>query len=714
MEHAAQTATAGRPGRHPAGERAFRPQVGARKGSTDGGGRSFLRAVAVLVAKRGGRRAGTSSRSDRGGGRGGTGAHPKWKYQQRVVVKARVVRNRGVSGRGTVRDHINYVERDGVDEQGGKGRSFGMDDYLTESEVDAFVERTADDRHHFRFIVSPEHGSELDLPTYTRELMMQAEADLGTELDWVAVEHHNTDNPHVHIILRGVDDRGADLVIGRDYISQGLRGRAQDIATRELGPRRESEVDAERAAELRADRATTLDRTLVAEALEGRGTIDVRPPREHEVGFRERIRVEKITRLHHLETLGLADEMKPGRWEIAPDAVEKLSRMARRAELVTELTRQAGDRFEFRDVAVYDKTAPDAPKIQGEVVGRAKIDELAEHDHIFVASNTGETAGKVYRVPVSGFAERPEAPIRRGQIVDLSVYVRPAVTAADRNIVKQASKDGGLYSAERHYQWTNATNSKSRNPIEDVDEFIERHVKRIQGHERRGFVEQARPGVWRVPADLKETLETYAQTQRDKGGFITIAPVSHLTLDEQIKAIGPTWLDQKLAKGEHLNSPFSPQALTAERRLQTAMLARVEELEQRGISVAQRALASQDIETLYREELEETERRLATKYGNTIGIDDIHPTGVNRRRRIEGKLDRIENLSSGPHAVVVNSKGFAVLPASQRTAEHVGKQVSVVLRDAETKDPTRPTAVQMRVRYAELEREREKDLGRSR
>jgi hypothetical protein len=144
------------------------------------------------------------------------------------------------------------------------------------------------------------------------------------------------------------------------------------------------------------------------------------------------------------------------------------------------------------------------------------------------------------------------------------------------------------------------------------------------------------------------------------------------------------------------------------------MLARVEELEQRGISVAQRALASQDIETLYREELEETARRLATNYGNTIGVDDIHPTGVNRRRRIEGKLDRIENLSSGPHAVVVNSKGFAVLPASQRTAEHVGKQVSVVLRDAETKDPTRPTAVQMRVRYAELEREREKDLGRSR
>ena len=714
MDHAVSTATSGRPGRHPAGERAFSAQLGAKKSTMGQGGKSFLRSVSVLVAKRAGRRAGVASQTGRGAGRGASGAHPSWKYQQRVVVKARVVRNRGAGGRGTLKDHLRYLERDGVDEEGGKGQAFGADDTLTPSEVEAFAERGAEDRHHFRFIVSPEHGSEIDLPTYTRELMLQAEADLGSELDWVAVAHYNTDNPHVHIIVRGADDRGADLVMSRDYISQGLRGRAQDIATRELGPRRESEIDQELAAELKAMRATRLDRVLAAEALEGNGLIDVRPPREREPDFREKTRLQKITRLHTLETLGLANEVQSGRWEMEADAVERLTRMARRAELVAELNRHAGPRFEFRDISVYDKTAPEAPQIQGEVVGRGKLDELAEHDHLYVAGNVGETAGKVFRVPVSVFAERAEAPIRRGQIVTLSVQERRAVTAADENILKQAAKDGGLYSAERHYQWTKATNERRSHPIEDVDEYLESHVRRIEGHSRRGFVEPVTPGVWRVPTDLIDQLEAHARAQRDRGGFVRIDPASTLTLDEQIEATGPTWLDQQLARGKHLQESAAPGALTAERRLRAALFERVEVLEARGVRVAQQALNVQEVERLYRAEIAEVAQRLTPLHGKHIDIDEIRPTGVDQRRRIEGTLKQVENLASGAHAVVVNSKGFAVLPASQRTAEHVGKQVSVVIRDAQSRDATRPNAVQMRVRYAELERERERDLGRGR
>ena len=51
------------------------------------------------------------------------------------------------------------------------------------ADLDAFKERCADDRHHFRFILSPEDGAELeDLRTYTRHLMGRMEADLGTGL----------------------------------------------------------------------------------------------------------------------------------------------------------------------------------------------------------------------------------------------------------------------------------------------------------------------------------------------------------------------------------------------------------------------------------------------------------------------------------------------------------------------------------------------------
>jgi type IV secretory pathway VirD2 relaxase len=103
---------------------------------------------------------------------------------------------------------------------------------VDDADPKAFAERCKDDRHHFRFIVSPEDTAELsDLKDYTRELAAHMEHDLGTRLDWVAVDHWNTDNPHVHLIVRGVADDGRDLVIARDYTKEGMRARAQDLVT---------------------------------------------------------------------------------------------------------------------------------------------------------------------------------------------------------------------------------------------------------------------------------------------------------------------------------------------------------------------------------------------------------------------------------------------------------------------------------------------------
>src|SRR3546814_4348438 len=71
------------------------------------------------------------------------------------------------------------------------------------------------------------------------------EADLGTPLDWVAVDHWNTDNPHTHLIVRGRDDTGKDLIIAGDYIAHGFRHRAAELATEWLGPRTELEIRSE-------------------------------------------------------------------------------------------------------------------------------------------------------------------------------------------------------------------------------------------------------------------------------------------------------------------------------------------------------------------------------------------------------------------------------------------------------------------------------------
>ena len=165
---------------------------------------------------------------------------------RRVVTKARVVRHQGTRFRSApLPKHITYLKREGVTKDGESARMF--DAASDEADEHAFAERCKDDRHHFRFIVSPEDAAEIgDLKTFTRELVADMEKDLGTGLDWVAVDHWNTDNPHIHLLIRGRADDGKDLVISRDYISRGLRDRAAERVTLELGPR-DRAADPERA-----------------------------------------------------------------------------------------------------------------------------------------------------------------------------------------------------------------------------------------------------------------------------------------------------------------------------------------------------------------------------------------------------------------------------------------------------------------------------------
>jgi type IV secretory pathway VirD2 relaxase len=121
-------------------------------------------------------------------------------------------------------------------------------------------------------IISPEDAAELsDLRSFTRDLMADAERVLDTKLDWVAIDHWNTDNPHVHLLIRGRADDGKDLVISRAYISQGFRDRAAERVTFELRPRSELEIRSALEREVEAERWTSLDRALRDLADEGAG-----------------------------------------------------------------------------------------------------------------------------------------------------------------------------------------------------------------------------------------------------------------------------------------------------------------------------------------------------------------------------------------------------------------------------------------------------------
>ncbi len=206
-----------------------------------------------------------------------------------------------------------------------------------DADAKAFAERCEDDRHHFRFTVSPEDAAEMaDLRAFTRELMADAERDLGTRLDWIAVDHWNTDNPHIHVLIRGRAEDGKDLVISRDYISRGFRARAAERVTLELGPRSEQEIKTALEREVDAERWTGLDRALRALADENAGIANLRPGTADEDPELRRLMIGRVSKL---ERLGLADQVALGCWTLKPGIEPTLRDLAIRGDIIKTMHR---------------------------------------------------------------------------------------------------------------------------------------------------------------------------------------------------------------------------------------------------------------------------------------------------------------------------------------------------------------------------------------
>jgi type IV secretory pathway VirD2 relaxase len=247
----------------------------------------------------------------------------------------------------------------------------------------AFVTRCAGDRHHFRFIVSPEDAAEMaDLRAFTRELMTQAEADLGTRLDWVAVAHWNTDNPHVHVLVRGVTEDGADLVISRDYISRGLRARAEALVSLELGPRSEQAIQTSLEREVEADRWTGFDQVLRAAGDEGGGIVGLRPgavPLENG-GMRQLL----IGRATKLQRLGLAEPVGPAQWTLKPGLESTLRALGERDDIIKALHGALSRDGRNPSVADFAIHAEEMTPILGRLADRGLHDELAGTAYIVI------------------------------------------------------------------------------------------------------------------------------------------------------------------------------------------------------------------------------------------------------------------------------------------------------------------------------------------
>ncbi len=366
---------------------------------------------------------------------------------RRVLVKALPVTHRSRTGRrmAPLSAHVAYLKREGVTRDGSPTRMF--DAAGDNADDRSFTDRCKDDRHHFRIIVSPEDAAELtDLREYTRDLVRQMATDLGTRLDWVAVDHWNTDNPHVHLIVRGVTDQGADLVMARDYISHNLRSNAEELAQAELGPKPEHEVQRALDHEVKAERWTRLD-SEIGRAADELGAIDLRP--EHPGPDDPRLRRLMIGRLQHLETMGLATEGESGQWAVAEGAQQKLRELGARGDIIRTIGKALNDHGQDRPLDSYAVVsgAPEKP-IAGRLIDKGLHNELTGTAYAVIDG----TDGRTHHVRLPGIEALEHSP-KLGGIVELRGVGRPGeekptlilATRSDFDLAAQVKAPGATW-----------------------------------------------------------------------------------------------------------------------------------------------------------------------------------------------------------------------------------------------------------------------------
>lgn len=452
--------------------------------------------------------------------------------QRRVIVKARVVKM-GPAAAKALMTHVRYVEREGAGEAGAEGQFF--DKMSDAADAPAFARRCEPDRHHFRLIVNPEDGRDLpDLKTYARQFMARVEGDMGTSIDWVAGAHFDTGRPHLHILMRGKRDDGRDLVLPRDYVSHGLRGRAQELATEILGPRQEVSAHAER--DLKADRFTAMDRTLIGVARDGRLAFADVP---------EASRGDALRRLVHLETGGWVNREANDTWRLPGDLRERLQAFGEREARERAATKALwGGEWSGQLSRLEPVAMEPGERVVGAYAGCKPMGPYDNGPQVLVLDMADGRLGHLRLPTVQAVLVLDR--VAEGAVVEVrasEMKPRPA----DQTIAEVAGERGGVYSAVEH---------KAARPT-DSDTFIERHVRRLEAMSREGACEALGEGRFRVPQDYSGRAAT-ADRAKDGNAALEVRVLDPRRLHEQAGAKAHTYLDTLLAKDTKLEmkGPF--------------------------------------------------------------------------------------------------------------------------------------------------------------
>jgi len=633
-------------------------------GSGDGSGRRFSSGSGSTL------RAGSAARSGsyRGVGRGRGASFVRargiagWRHQmsgaRRVTVKARVVRQ---AGRGAAA-HLRYIQRDGTSRDGERGVLYGGETDRADAKV--FLERGAEDRHQFRFIVSPEDADRVeDLTDFTRDLMTRMEADLGTRLDWVAVNHFNTAHPHVHVVINGRDDQGKDLVIDGGYITHGLRERASEVVTLDLGPVSEIEQRRKLETEIDRDRFTRIDRALLAQATENH--LDMRPGIETPTSDLVDRRL-RLSRLAKLERMGLASQTAPGRWTLDERLEERLRNLGERDDITKQMHRALKTRDKgnapARDPAHF-RFHGEVPEksVIGQLVDRHLTDELGEKLSLVVDG----IDGRVHHL--RGFDPAQMEDIPRNAIVEIGAAPVPdKPRPSDRAIL--AYTEDGIYRPSAHLERMQLDRWSVKGTPEDL---IKGYVRRLEALRRAGIVERLEADRWRIPEDFQQKALAYDAARAPKA---TVRLLSAFDLEAQIGSDGATWLDRRLVagagagrEGDRVEAGFGGEVGDALARRQKVLIDRGDaSLTPEGMVRYRKNLLA----TLEGREVERVGQVMAGKRGKLW-------RPLDRFETIQGTMKGPVDLASGRFAVLESGHEFSLVPWRPEIGKQRQKEMAI-------------------------------------
>lgn len=605
----------------------FRPRLGRSKRQSAASARTmkqFLRGARAKPVKR------ASSSSPRKAAFG----------VRRVYVQARVQRLAGGGG-GAQRAHVSYLEREGA------GRGEEQAEFYNEKahalDGQDWLREHADERHHFRFIVSPEDGAKLDdLKPFVRDLMGQMEIDLETKLDWIAVDHHNTEHPHTHIVMSGRRDDGRDLVIPRDYLSHGMRERGSTLLTRELGLQSEAELSAKLEQETAQRKMTRMDRVLVRQ-MQHEGGIDlarVRRNREH-----------YEVRLKALRQMGLAEHEGGTHWRVDDGlgqklaALEKSDMVARRIERAIEAS--GLERISAPHASAYDP----AQSVQGRLLTIGYADELTGSRYGIVDG----LDGRAHHVEFGTHA------IERVAIGDM-VEVKPRASGSlriDREIAEVAAQNDGFYSRAAHRAFEPGVSKQ----------YLAMCTRRLEALEKQGLVPSEDGGGRPISQGFLGNVNTHYERLAKRSPSI-VRKLDYRDFEKQMNARGETWLDQQLAGTAP--EPLSEAGLGGEVR--AAMAERLKLLQARGI-VQDRELATltpAHLRALQHAGMADAAKQITKATG--LDYAPLRPG-----EELQGTFESTYKTSNAKYAVIERGHQFALVPWSRELDRQRYRQIQIAM-----------------------------------